>query len=119
MEIETAQSRRDCVFSSLAAGENPCLIKIKGRELEQQFVACRKTCGRIGEVFGQVRQDHFAVWQLDPVEDRAPRLEHFPAGLNGGIRHGYCALKRFPGPGASRGIGKFSSVSRLRGEDLA
>jgi hypothetical protein len=66
-----------------------------------------------------VRKDHFAIRQLDAVEHRAPRLEHFPACLYRGIRHGYRALNRFPGPGASQSIGKFSPVSLLRGKDLA
>jgi hypothetical protein len=107
------------IRSSAAAREDPCLIEVKRRELEQQLVAHRKYRGGIGELLRQVRKDHFAIRQLDPLEHRAPRLEHFPACLNRGIRHGYRALNRFLGPGASQSIGKFSTDSPHCGKDLA
>ncbi len=107
------------IHSSAAARQDPCLIEVKRRELEQQLVAYSKCRGGIGELLRQVRKDHFAIRQLDPVEHRAPRLEHFPVCLNCCIRHGYRALNRFPGPGASQSIGKFSPVSPLSGKDLA
>ena len=98
------------VRGSAGCAEDPRVVEVVGRQLENDLSAEWEGCLRDGQRFGKVGEDDFPVRQGYPIEDGIEVLQNFSNGMDRGIWHGGRRFYPYPGRRQALPAGNFRSA---------